>query len=126
MVGLWNKPMKRHQQAAMEKAADIESQIVETIASIQTIKAFRAESLIRLRTEALFNDMLKSSFRSQQLAAHSTTVSSLMADLSTAGLFWMGGHQVLAGTLTVGQLMACYTMLGRILGPIERLANANQ
>jgi ABC-type bacteriocin transporter len=126
IVWLLNKPMKRHQRAAMEKGADVEAQIVETILSIQTIKAFRAESRIRVRTEALFNDMLKSSFRSQQLAAHSTTVSSLMAGLSTVGLFWFGGHQVLAGNLTVGQLMASYTMLGTILGPIERLANANQ
>ncbi|HYR41999.1 MAG TPA: peptidase domain-containing ABC transporter, partial [Terriglobia bacterium] len=126
IVWLLNKPMKRHQRAAMEKAATVEAQLVETIVSIHTIKAYRAESRIRLRTEALFNEMLQSSFRSQQLAVHSTTLSSLMVGLSTVALLWFGGHQVLAGTLTVGQLMACYAMLGTILGPIERLANANQ
>src|SRR2546422_458690 len=49
-----------------------------------------------------------------------------MVGLSTRSLLWSGGPQVLAETLTVGQLMAFHTMLGTILGPIERLANANQ
>jgi ATP-binding cassette subfamily B protein len=126
VVWLLNAPMKRHQRIAMEKGAEVEAQLVETIGAIQTIKAFRAEPGIQLRTEARFAEMLEAAFQSQLLAVHSTTLSSLMVGLSTLGLLWFGGHQVLAGTLTVGQLMAFHTMLGTILGPIERLANANQ
>jgi ATP-binding cassette, subfamily C, bacteriocin exporter len=126
VVWLLNAPMKRHQRKAMEKGAEVEAQMVETIGAIQTIKAFRAEPRIQLRTEARFAEMLDAAFRSQMLAVHSTTVSSFMVGLSTLGLLWFGGHQVLGGTLTVGQLMAFHTMLGTILGPIERLANANQ
>src|SRR2546427_6230296 len=125
-VWLLSKPMKRYQRTAMERAGEVEAQIVETIGSIQTIKAFRAESRIQLRTEVRFTEMLEASFRSQQFALHSTTLSSLMVGLSTLCLLWFGGHAVLAGSLTVGQLMAFYTMLGTILGPIERLANTNQ
>ncbi|PYR97554.1 MAG: hypothetical protein DMG15_12860 [Acidobacteria bacterium] len=125
-VWLLNKPMKRYQRTAMERAAEVEAQMVETIGSIQTIKAFRAESRIQLRTEARFTEMLAASFRSQQFALHSATLSSLMVGLSTLSLLWFGGHAVLAGALTVGQLMAFYTMLGTILVPIERLANTNQ
>jgi ATP-binding cassette subfamily B protein len=126
VVWLLNKPMKRHQRAAMEKGAEVEAQMVETIGSIHAIKAFRAESRIQLKTEARFAEMLEASFESQILAVHSTTISSMMVGLSTLGLLWFGGHQVLAGTITVGQLMAFQAMLGTILGPIERLANANQ
>jgi len=126
ILWLLNKPMKRHQREAMERAAELEAQIVETIGSIQTIKAFRAEPRIQLRAEARFTEMQEASFRSQQLALHSTTLSSLMVGLATLSLLWFGGHSVLAGGLSVGQLMAFYTMLGMILVPIERLANANQ
>jgi ATP-binding cassette subfamily B protein len=125
VVLLLNRPMKRHQLTAMEKSAEVESQIVETIGAIHTIKAFRAESSAQLRTEARFAEMLNASFQSQRFAAHSTTLSSLMVGLSTTGLLWFGGHEVLTGGLTVGQLMAFYTMLGMILGPIERLPGAN-
>lgn len=125
IVWLLNKPMKRHQRAAMEKGAEVEAQMVETIGAIQTIKAFRAEPRIQIRTESCFAEMLKASFQSQRLAVYGTTVSSLMAGLSSLGLLWFGGHQVLEGTLTAGQLMGLHTMLGTVLGPIERLASAN-
>ena len=129
MVGLvWmlNAPMKRHQRSAMEKSAEVEAQLVETITAIPTIKAFRSEGSIQIGTEARFAEMLQASFQSHLLAVHSATASNLMVSLSTLGLLWFGGHQVLDRTLTVGQLMAFHTMLGTILGPIERLANANQ
>ena len=126
VVWLLNKPLRRHQRAAMEKAAEVESHLVETIQSIHTIKAFRAESEVQLRTEARFEEMLDASFQSQYLAAYSTTLSSLIIGLTTTGLLWFGGQEILAGGLTIGQWMAFYTMLGMVLGPIERLANANQ
>lgn len=126
LIWLFNKPMKQCQRSAMEKCAEVESQVVETIGSIQTIKAFRAESIAQLRTETCFAEMLDASFQSQILAAHSTTLSSLIIGISTVGLLWFGGHEVLTGVLTIGQLMAFYAMLGMILGPVERLANANQ
>src|SRR5436309_5897687 len=125
-IWVLNTPMKRHQRTAMEKSADVEAQVVETIGAIHTIKAFRAEAQVQFRTESRFSEMLEASFRSQLLSVHATTLSSLMGGLSTLGLLWFGGHQVLADTLTVGQLMAFHTMLGTILGPIERLSNANQ
>jgi ABC-type bacteriocin transporter len=126
VVWLLNAPLKRHQRRAMEKGAEVEAQMVETIGAMQTIKAFRAEARIQVRTEARFFEMLDASLRAQLLSLHASTISSLMVGVSTLGLLWFGGRQVLAETLTVGQLMAFHTMLGSILGPIERLANANQ
>jgi ATP-binding cassette, subfamily C, bacteriocin exporter len=124
-IWVLNKPMKQHQRAAIEKSAEVESQMVETIGSIQTVKALRAESLIQLRLQVRFMEMLHASFQSQQLASHSNTVSSFIIGLSSTSVLWFGGHEVLLGNLTIGRLMAFYTMLGMVLGPIERLANAN-
>ncbi len=125
-VWLLNQPMKRYQRAAMEKAAECEALMVETVGAIHEIKTFRAEPRVQIKTEARFAEMQEALFNSQILGVLSTTVSSLMVGISTLGLLWFGGHQVLAGALSVGQLMALHTMLGMILGPIERLANANQ
>jgi ATP-binding cassette, subfamily C, bacteriocin exporter len=125
-VWLFSGPMRRHQRGAMEKSAEVESQIVETIGAIQEIKAFRAEPRVQLKTEARFAEMQNRLLDAQKLAGHSTAVSSLFAGLSALGLLWFGGHQVIAGTMTAGQLMAFYTLLGTILGPVERLAGANQ
>jgi ATP-binding cassette subfamily B protein len=126
IVCLFNRPMKRHQAQAMEKAAEVEAQMVETFGAVHTIKAFRAADQVQLRAEARFWEMLDASLKAQLFAMHSNTLSSLIVGISALGLLWFGGGQVLAGQLTVGQLMAFHSMLGMILGPIERLAGANQ
>ena len=40
-------------------------------------------------------------------------------------ILWYGGHRVIAGALTVGQLMFFYSLLGYLLDPLERLATVN-
>jgi ABC-type multidrug transport system fused ATPase/permease subunit len=40
-------------------------------------------------------------------------------------ILWYGGHRVIEGALTVGQLLFFYTLLGYLLGPLERLASVN-
>jgi ATP-binding cassette subfamily B protein len=55
--------------------------------------------------------------------------------MSTLGLFvtavagvvilWYGGHRVMDGALTIGQLMFFYALLGYLLEPLERLASVN-
>ncbi len=119
-------PMKRAQRSSMERAANFESHLVETVGSIETVKTFRAEERMRLRGEARLMEMIAATFRSQMFALHASTTTSLLAGVSSLGLLWFGGHEVLGNRLTVGQLLALYTMLGNILGPIERLANSNQ
>ena len=47
-------------------------------------------------------------------AAHFT------AGASNLGLLWFGGHQILNGQLTLGQLMALHTMFVTILAPMEQ------
>ena len=126
IVWLINKPMKRCQRAATEKAGELEAQIIETVGAIQTIKACRAEARTQLRTEARFDEVLDASYRSQMLALGAGLTSSMAVGLSGLGLLWFGGRQVLAGALSVGQLMAFYTLLGVILAPVERLSNSNQ
>jgi ATP-binding cassette subfamily B protein len=40
-------------------------------------------------------------------------------------VLWSGGHRVMDGALTIGQLMFFYSLLGYLLGPLERLAGVN-
>jgi len=125
-VYLLSKPLKQSQWTAMEKASQVEAQMVETVSAIQTIKACRAQSQIQLRTEARFDEMLHASYRSQMLGLGSNLASGAVAGLSTLSLLWFGGRLVLDGSISVGQLMAFHSLLGTLLTPIERLAGANQ
>ena len=128
LITIWllTGPMKRAQRLAMEKAAEFESHTVEVIGAIEAVKSFGAEDRMRLRGETRFAGMIAAGFRSQLFAIHAGTAAALLTGLASLGLLWFGGHEVLAGRLTIRQLMALYTMLGMIAAPAERLAAANQ
>jgi ABC-type bacteriocin/lantibiotic exporter with double-glycine peptidase domain len=40
-------------------------------------------------------------------------------------VLWYGGHRVMVGALTIGELMFFYTLLGYLLQPLERLTSVN-
>ncbi len=128
VIVLWalTGPMKHAQRTAMERAAHFESHAVEVIGAIDTVKAFRAEDRMRLRGEVRFSEMVDATFRAEIFALHGSILSTFLTGLSSLALLWIGGREVLAGNLTVGQLMALSTMLGTIVGPVERLAAANR
>ena len=48
-----------------------------------------------------------------------------MTALAGLVILWYGGHRVMGGVLTIGQLMFFHSLLGYLLGPLERLASVN-
>jgi ABC-type bacteriocin/lantibiotic exporter with double-glycine peptidase domain len=40
-------------------------------------------------------------------------------------ILWYGGHRVMEGALTIGQLMFFYSLLGYMLEPLGRLTSVN-
>ncbi len=48
---------------------------------------------------------------------------SLMAALATALVYGVGGHFAIAGTMSVGTLLALVALLGRLYGPMTSLSN---
>ena len=126
MVWILSGEMRGYQRRAMEKASEMESLMVEAISSMQTVKALRAEGVMRRRMEAQMAEMQEAAFGSQMTASWSVSLGMLVS--GTAGLLLLlnGGTAVLDGRMSIGQLMALNTMMGMLLGPLERLAGANQ
>ncbi|MEA3334702.1 MAG: ABC transporter ATP-binding protein [Chloroflexota bacterium] len=48
---------------------------------------------------------------------------SIAAAIGTALVYWAGGRMVIAGTLTIGTIVAFVAYLGRLYGPISSLSN---
>ena len=64
-------------------------------------------------------------FSFRKLNISMDTLGTLVTTLAGIVILWYGGHRVIAGALTIGQLMFFYTLLGYLLGPLERLASVN-
>lgn len=112
---------RAQQRAAMERAAALEAQLVESIGCMGTIKRFSLERHAALTTETRFVRL----FRVLGQAAHTGiwlgSAGQLVGRLSTIALLWIGTTRALAQQLSAGQLMSCYALLGFLTGPILSL-----
>jgi ATP-binding cassette, subfamily C, bacteriocin exporter len=62
----------------------------------------------------------------QRLATSTSTLGMIVTAVAGLVILWYGGYRVMSGALTIGQLMFFSSLLGYLLGPLERLAGVNQ
>jgi ATP-binding cassette subfamily B protein len=64
-------------------------------------------------------------FALQRLGISTNTLGMFATALAGIVILWYGGHRVMAGALTIGELMFFHSLLGYLLEPLERLASVN-
>lgn len=122
----FNRLNKKYQRRIMESAADLESQLVESINSISTIKRFGIEEYANLKTEARFVHLLKNMFRSIYGAIVAQSGIQFISTGVTIAVLWVGSMFVIDQELTPGELMLFYSLVGYVLSPISSLITSNQ
>ena len=121
-----NKMNKKTERKVMEKSADLESQLVESLNAIGTIKRFGLESFANIKTETRFIDLLKTGYKSALNTIFSGTSSGFISRLFTIILLWCGSYFVIAREITPGELMSFYAIIGYFTGPVGSLIGANR
>jgi ATP-binding cassette, subfamily C, bacteriocin exporter len=117
---------KRVERKLMENAADLESQLVESITAAGTIKRFGAESHANIKTEVRFVGLLDSVYKSSLNNVFSGTSSEVVSRIFTIILLWVGAGFVLKNEITPGELMSFYALIGYLTGPISGLIGMNK
>lgn len=121
-----NKMNKRLSRSIMERSADLESQLVESINAVGTIKRFGMERFVQHKTEKHFVRMLQSSYSMGQTGIQLNAFSQLISGGITIVLLWAGCYLVFEQELSAGKLMSFYALSGYILSPVLSLIGANQ
>lgn len=121
-----NKLNKKAQRKLMEDSAELESQLVESLNSIGTIKRFGLENHANEKTETRFVKLLQTGFSSNMNALFSATSSELISRLLTIILLWVGAGFVLDNNITPGELLSFYTLIGYFTGPVSSLIGMNK
>lgn len=120
-----NRLNKKVERKIMEKAADLESQLVESLSTVKTIKHFGIEDFANIKTETRFISLLKTGYNSALNSVFSTTSSTTIAQVFTVVLLWVGSYYAIGGQITIGELMSFYAIIGYFTGPVARLIGAN-
>jgi ATP-binding cassette, subfamily C, bacteriocin exporter len=110
----------------MEKAADLESQIVESVSLSRLVREFSLHTFFLENTESHFIGFLQSTYRSGRASIRSGQASELISGLLTILLLWVGANLVSKQSLTPGELMSFYAMLGYLIGPVARLTSSSR
>jgi ATP-binding cassette subfamily B protein len=113
--------MQRQYREAFQRAAEAESQMVEAVTAVGTVKATAAERSIRWKWEGAMVKALNVQFRSALTGMTAFSVGSVLQTMSTTLLLWYGAHLVISGELSVGQLMAFNVLVGSVTQPILNL-----
>ena len=121
-----NRLNKKVERVVMERSADLESQLVESLNAVRTIKQFQLEDHANIKTETRFISLLYTSYSSALNSIFSTTATRTTAVLFTIILLWSGSYFVIQEKITAGELMSFFAILGYFTGPVASLIGANR
>lgn len=120
-----NKLNKKTERRIMEQAASLESQLVESINTVSTIKRFGIEDFANHKTEHRFIKLLNSGYTSGLNTVFTSFSTSFFSRLFTIIVLWVGSTLVLSQELTPGALLSFYAILGYFSGPLNGLIGFN-
>ncbi|MEA5127954.1 peptidase domain-containing ABC transporter [Proteiniphilum sp.] len=122
----FNRLNRKYQRRIMESNAELESQLVESINSINTIKRFGVEDFANVKTENRFVRLLRNTFRSIYGAIIAQGGIQFVSSGITVAVLWVGSTLVIKQQITPGTLMLFYSLVGYVIGPVGSLITANQ
>ena len=120
-----NRLNRDGQRRIMERAADFDAHLVESLTAQPVLRRFRLEEFSLLRTEVRLVRLLRAGWRVALGFVGSTTAVTLVTQAYLIGLLWLGAGLVLDTGLSPGQLMSCYTLAGYLTGPVGTLIGLN-
>src|SRR5580692_7654291 len=113
---------RRRLEKKFDRGAENQSFLVESVSAIQTLKAMAIEPQMQRRWEEQLAGYVGSSFDVLSLANWTSQFVQFISKIVTALTLYFGAHLVIAGQLTVGELIAFNMLAGRVAQPVLRLA----
>ena len=107
-----NRLNKKRERKLMEHAAELESQLVESLNSVRTIKEFGLESYSNLKTELRFVELLRTVYKSGLNAIFAGFSTEFLSRIYTIILLWVGSYFVIDNSITPGELLSFYAIMG--------------
>ncbi len=116
-------PLFRHRlDEKFNRGAENQSFLVESITGIETLKATAVEPQMQRKWEEQLAGYVHASFRVLNLSNWASQGVQLISKLVTAATLFFGAKTVIAGDMSIGELVAFNMLAGRVAQPVLRLA----
>ncbi|WP_454648813.1 type I secretion system permease/ATPase [Bradyrhizobium liaoningense] len=117
---------QRRLDEKFQLGAENQAFLVESVTAMETLKAMAVEPQMQRRWEQQLAGYVAASFRVISLANVSSQSVQLVNKLVSVAILYFGARFVMAGDLTVGELVAFNLISGRVSAPVLRLAQTWQ
>jgi ATP-binding cassette subfamily B protein len=117
-----------------QELSELSGVVEESVTGIRVVKGFGAERLQKSRLSTEVDSVYDRSMDQARLRSHFMPLIDFLPQLGLVGILWYGGHQVLNGNLSVGDIVAAnlyvlmliwpLRMLGMLVGQLPRSAAA--
>ncbi len=115
-------PLRARLDEKFKRGAENQAFLVESVTAVQTLKAMAVEPQMQRRWENQLAGYVGASFKANMLGNWGSQSVQFVNKVTTALILFMGAKAVMAGDLTVGQLVAFNMLAGRVAAPVIRLA----
>lgn len=113
---------RRRIEEKFNRGAENQTFLVESVFGVETLKAMAVEPQMQKRWEDQLAGYVQAGFKLANLSNFASNSAQFISKAVTVATMWFGANAVLAGDLTVGQLVAFNILAGRVASPVLRLA----
>ena len=117
------RPLLRDQiNEKFNRGARSQQFLVESIVGVQTLKAASVEPLIQVQWEERLASYVETAFEVTMLGTLGQNLIRYVSKITTVIIIYLGAQAVIAGSMTVGGLIAFNMIAGQVVQPILRLS----
>ena len=111
-------------QEVQQRIAELTAEAEESVSGIRVVKAFAREEHMLGRFRRQVTRVFDQNVYSTRLRAFYSPMLGFLPSLGLAVVLWVGGREVIAGDMTLGEFTAFYTYLVLLTGPMRMLGMA--
>jgi ATP-binding cassette subfamily B protein len=120
----YNRVSRPAQQEVQQRIAELTAEAEENVSGIRIVKAFAREEYQLQRFSRSVSRVFDQSIYSTRLQAFFSPLIGLLPQIGIALVLLIGGREVIAGNLSLGNFTAFYTYLVMLAGPLRMLGVA--
>ncbi|TDI60158.1 MAG: ATP-binding cassette domain-containing protein [Alphaproteobacteria bacterium] len=133
LIGRWVRRLSRTSQ---DRVADVGAHVEESLNAVRTIQAFCHEAIDRARFDERVEAAFTVAVRRVRVRAALTALVIVLVFGAVGTILWIGGHDVMAGSISAGELSAFvfYAVvvagaagaISEVVGELQRAAGASE
>ncbi len=121
LVFIFKQPYKKINEEQMQQGSMLNSQIIEGLRAVETIKGNANEETELENIEREYIKSLRISLKEGMLSSVQGVISTLVSTIGNLLLMYFGIMQVIGNDITLGSLMSFMTLSGYFMDPVGRL-----